>query len=227
MSDVPSLEEIIEDGVEAALGRVETAQIGTVTAFNAQNHTVSVQPVHMKKYEREDGGFSWVKQPIIPNVPIWFFGSSEARVVFPIEPGSTVLLVHLSESKTAWQFSQQGVTMISDDQRKHSLTDCVAIPGGLTVSTAAKQFSRGSSKIIGDTLTIHTPGKIRLGGGLVVSPVAMKTDLQMINAALATASAALNTLGVSGAPGKIAVDAIITALNALNFPVCSSVTETE
>jgi hypothetical protein len=221
----PNLEEIIEAGVDAALGRTETSQIGLVTSFDKDKHTVNVQPVAMKRIESEDGEFEYQKQPVIPNVPVWFFGSSDARVTFPLTKGSTVLLVHLSHSRTAWQFSS-GAKPVEADERRHALTDCVAIPGGLTAS----MVSRASARVDNNGVIIHTPGKIYLGGGAVTSPVALKTDLETIKPAiLAGLDAQIAALAV-GLPATLVPHTAAVNLRAdisANWPVCSAVTESE
>ncbi len=206
----PTLEEIIETGIESALGAVETAQLGLVTSFDKEHHSVSVQPLFKKSYRREDGEIVSVTQPVIPNVPLWFNGAGGARMTFPVPKGSTVLLVHLSAAKAAWQFSGGTAPVDPGDTRRHTLTDCVAIPGGLTASVAARNFATGSSRIEDDAVILHTPGKIYLGGGLLTEPVIKATSffaaLDVLLQAIATA------VGVSGTPATcITAGAAITA----------------
>lgn len=230
---VPALEDIIDAAIETALGRVETAQPGIVTSFDKRHHTVDVQPLFMKSHVREDGETVTTRQPIIPSVPIWFMGAGDSRFTFPVPKGSTVLLVHLSGPKAAWQFSGGSAPVETDDPRRHQLTDAVAIPGGLTSKVASRNFATGSSRIADDGLIIHTPGKIYLGGGSTKpimrdidvqnAIISVLTDLDVVNAILAyPAAAAINA---------VAAKADLTFILNTHFnaePVTgSSVTESE
>ncbi len=163
--------------IETALGRVETSQPGIVTAYHSDNHTVDVQPVFIRSYERGEGNeIVDVKPPIIPNVPIWFLGAGDTRITFPVPKGSTVLLVHITGSKAAWQYSNGTSPVKTSDVERNTLTNAVAIPGGLTSKVAAKNSS-GNARTADDGVVIHTPDKIYLGGGST-KPVARNTDVQ-------------------------------------------------
>ena len=214
----PALEDIIDAGIETALGTVETSQIGIVTAYNRAEHTVDVQPAMMRNVENEADEIQRIKQPIIRGVPVWYLGSGDARVTFPIAKGSNVLLVHLSHPRAPWQFSSGSGVVESDDNRRHALTDCVAIPGGLTAKMIS-QKAGGSSRVDANGIVFHTPGKIYLGGG-TTSPVARKTDLDSIKAAfyspaIMNAQTAYAAAVVTGIPATIAaaLTALMTAVN--------------
>ncbi len=232
VGSVPSIEEIMDAAIDTALGGVETAQIGIVTAFDAQHHTVHVQPVTMREYEKEDGQIAKVKQPVIPNVPIWYFGATDSRVTFPVVKGSTVLLVHLSHAKATWQYSKGNTPVDPGDTRRHTLTDCVAIPGGLTSVIASKNYATGSSRVDANAVIVHTPGKIYLGGGLSTEPVLKATSflaaLDTLIQAIATAVGGINTLGAGTAAGAAITTAFTTfSAGVLRDLYKSEVTETE
>ena len=106
MGTTPSLEEIVEAGVQSALGNLYTAQPALVISFDSAHHTCVVQPLVKKHYEGENGTTISVPQPLISNVPVVFPGATDYRITFPIKKGATVLLVHTSVPLDGWQFSR-------------------------------------------------------------------------------------------------------------------------
>ena len=217
MSSAPTLEEVIELSIESVLENLHTSQPGIVTAFDKATHTVHVQPINKKYHQRETGEWVATTQPIVTKVPVVYNGSGANRITFPIAKGSIVLLVHLHASRDAWQFGQGNEAVETRDLRRHALTDAVAIPCLLTT----RGTNVTAARVDDDGVTIHTSGKIRLGGGSTL-PVTRTDDVEdvirgvlqdpailtAINAGGIGMSAALNAYFiVSPVPGSDVVEA--------------------
>lgn len=216
--DTPLLEDIVLAGVELGLEDLHTAQVGIVKSFNELNHTVEVQPMVKRAHTNEAGEQVEENQPVIPNVPVLYQGSGGHRTVFPVEKGSLVLLVHLAQSKDSWHFSRGASTVPPGDTRRHALTDCVAIPGLLTISGTISL----TSLIKSGATVIYAP-KLYLGGGLLTSPIIRKQDFQVLAGLLTTAAAAMTG---SNPLGAAAVTAVASAINAMLLLLTTTVEAT-
>ena len=100
------------------------------------------------------------------------------------------------------------------EMRKHSITDCFAIPGILTSVAAGGKSNGGSGKVEDDAVTIHTAGKIFLGSGITSPVVTTVDDVANIKAVLSnpTVVAAQGAL-IAALLSGVGVPAAQTALN--------------
>ena len=91
---------------------------GTVESFDPETQTVSVQPA-LKR-----GLFSL---PVIRDVPVFFPGSKDQAVTWPVSAGDECLLIFADSDIDRWFDS--GETEDPSSARQHSLPDAFAFVG--------------------------------------------------------------------------------------------------
>ena len=165
---------IIKGWMDSRVSNIHTAMPGRVVSYDPSTNRASVQP--NGDYKSEDGRN--IQYPIIHNVPIQFpMGQGgTAGITFPINAGDGCLLVFSETQNDDFLGGNKGD---SEDSRRHSLNDAIAIPGvyaGAAPSNVAHpgdvcvfkggtmlRISDGSVEIIGATLTVS--GDV-IGGGI-------------------------------------------------------------
>ena len=165
---------IIKGWMDSRVSNIHTAMPRRVVSYDPSTNRASVQP--NGNYKAEDGRN--IRYPIIHNVPIQFpMGQGgTAGITFPINAGDGCLLVFSETQNDDFLGGNKGD---SEDSRRHSLNDAIAIPGvyaGAAPSNIAHpgdvcvfkggtmlRISDGSVEITGATLTVS--GDV-IGGGI-------------------------------------------------------------
>ena len=165
---------IIKGWMDSRVSKIHTAMPGRVVSYDPSTNRASVQP--NGDYKSEDGRN--IQYPIIHNVPIQFpMGQGgTAGITFPINAGDGCLLVFSETQNDDFLGGNKGD---SEDSRRHSLNDAIAIPGvyaGAAPSNVSHpgdgcvfkggtmlRISDGSVEITGATLTVS--GDV-IGGGI-------------------------------------------------------------
>ena len=165
---------IIKGWMDSRVSKIHTAMPGRVVSYDPSTNRASVQP--NGDYKSEDGRN--IQYPIIHNVPIQFpMGQGgTAGITFPINAGDGCLLVFSETQNDDFLGGNKGD---SEDSRRHSLNDAIAIPGvyaGAAPSNVSHpgdvcvfiggtmlRISEGSVEITGATLTVS--GDV-IGGGI-------------------------------------------------------------
>ena len=165
---------IIKGWMDSRVSKIHTAMPGRVVSYDPSTNRASVQP--NGDYKSEDGRN--IQYPIIHNVPIQFpMGQGgTAGITFPINAGDGCLLVFSETQNDDFLGGNKGD---SEDSRRHSLNDAIAIPGvyaGAAPSNVSHpgdvcvfiggtmlRISEGSVEITGAPLTVS--GDV-IGGGI-------------------------------------------------------------
>ncbi len=100
----------------------------TVMRYNATKQAVDAQPTIEQERQGEDGVTITELLPPVLNAPVLFLGSGAYRDTFPIAVGSVVILLFTSVSLERWL--TLGGRVEPRDQRRHTLSDAVALPAG-------------------------------------------------------------------------------------------------
>lgn len=98
-----------------------------VERYDPGTQTIDAQPLVQDSYTDENGERVTENLPVVTSVPVIFPGGGGFRLVFPLQQGDTVLLVFNDRALDAWQSG--GNLATPADDRRHELTDAVAIPG--------------------------------------------------------------------------------------------------
>lgn len=202
----PNLEEIVEAGVNAGLETVYTSQPAIVVSFDKATHTVSAQPINQQYHRNEDGDFDKVTPTIIPHIPVYYLGSGNNRITFPVQKGSIVLLVHTTHTNEGWHHSTGTGVVDPQDMRRHDYTDAVAIAGLLTISGAKAP----SAKVVDNAMVIHVDEKLLLGGDTSTKPIIRTTDLQSVIRGVLSDSAVVAAINLGSGVGA-AIDTYFLA----------------
>jgi hypothetical protein len=196
-NNTPTLASTIRGAIDARLVDVHTAMPARVETYDAATQKVSVQPLIRRGYVDERGDRATERLPVITEVPVVFPGAGGFRVTFPVQPGDTVLLVFSEASLDRWLV--RGGEVDPDDDRRHALTDAIAIPG-------LRAFGQALASAPADVMTAGRDGgpviefdtsEIRVGGS---QALATKADID----ALASVFSSHTHLHVPG-PGTVTV----------------------
>lgn len=108
---------------ESLLSDVNVAIPAIVVKYNHTKQLANVKPLVRTKYKDD----KIIQPPVITDVPVIWPRAGGAYLVLPMDVGDTVLLIFTDKNISTWLNS--GGTVDAPDDRKHSLSDCVAIPG--------------------------------------------------------------------------------------------------
>lgn len=199
----PTLAQLLASAMNWRLEDVHTCQWGYVTSYDATSQKAGVQLIRRRPFTNEGGDRQTERPAPLVGVPVIFPGSGPYSITWPLASGDFVLVV-FAEHSTSEILAGGQQDVDPDDDRMHSLSDPVAIPG-----------LRAGSAIAGpppdDALCITVPiGKtIRLGSkdastkagandDLRILVQLLKTFLGIPDAAFAAlAFAAAGTLGIT------------------------------
>ena len=89
--------------------------------------TVSVQPTIMGLLAKPEGGADLVPLPILPDVPVLFFGGGGMTITTPIKPGDECLVIFADRCIDGWWWL--GGVQPPSEARNHDLSDGFALVG--------------------------------------------------------------------------------------------------
>lgn len=168
MPATPTLSEVLELAVRAELAEVYTAIPGRVERYDAATQVADVRPQIKIVLEDEGGGKTTEALPLLQNVPVLFQSAGPYSITFPVEVGSTGLLVFAMHSIGEWR--KRGALSDPGDRRLHSVTGATFYPG---LRATPSPIVDGND----DALTIAGP-KIRLGSVGATNPAVLFDELK-------------------------------------------------
>lgn len=127
MSAANEMERLLRRAIRAEIGKVRTSLIGVVESFDAASSTVFARPVNLRRRVDEEGVVEYVREPVIPDVPVVYLGSAKTADAHAIEPGDFVLLCCTERSTDEWQ-ATKGTRIQPAVDRRYDLSDAFAIP---------------------------------------------------------------------------------------------------
>jgi len=122
MSDELSV--LLKEAFEYNMTNVHTAFPGAIEKYDAKTRRADIQPYLKRKLP--DGKF--MNFPVVPDVPVLFFGTKKFSIHAPLEKGDEVLMIVCERSTDNWR-DEGGTGIEDDDPRRFNLMDCFAIPG--------------------------------------------------------------------------------------------------
>ena len=189
----PTLGETLNRGAARQISRIRVALPARVETYDAATQQVSVQPLIQDGYTDEAGERQADRLPVIPHVPVVFPGAGGFRVTFPIAVGDTVLLVFSSSSLDQWL--ALGGEVDPKDDRRHDLSDAIAIPGLRDFAHALTSAPTSTMSIGKDGgPTIEIGADIQAGGS---SALAVASDLSTLKSAISGAAVAAGDGGAT------------------------------
>jgi hypothetical protein len=122
MSD--ELSKLLRETFEYSMTDIHTALPGVVVKYDAKTRRADIQP----SLKRKMPGEKFMDFPIIPEVPVMFFGTKKYTVHIPLEKDDEVLLIVSERGTDTWK-NTGGKGIEETDPRRFDLQDCFAIPG--------------------------------------------------------------------------------------------------
>jgi Phage protein Gp138 N-terminal domain len=167
----PALETVLGALADAVRESLFVAMPGTIVSYDSGTRSASVQPSLQRSHINETDTKVPQVLPVLNDVPVMMIGTAALRIKFPLAKGDPVLLVFCGQSLDVWK-RRSGVNSDADD-RRHDLTDAIAIPGLVPFGDASE-----SSPLIE-----FTGSEIHVGGS-----GSLVTQLQFLNHTHATAA---------------------------------------
>lgn len=179
MSAANEMERLLRRAIRAEIGKVRTSLIGVVESFDAASSTVFARPVNLRRRVDEEGVVEYVREPVIPDVPVVYPGSDLFDITWDLAPGCFVLLCCTERSTDEWQ-ATRGERIQPAVDRRYDLSDAFAIP--LNLSTQRRFRSapgNGDVRIqrADTTITLKANGDVEVTGGGAARAVAIAEDV--------------------------------------------------
>lgn len=173
------MEEAVRLALASARAQSWTSLPATVTKFNAQACTVSVQPaIGGVRYDAA-GMPQAINLPVIEDVPVIFQGGGGMHLTFPIASGDEVLLVFSCRPIDSWW--QSGGEQRPASARMQDLSDAFAVPGVMSKRRVITAISEtdvelrsddGLSKVAispAGLVTIDAPAGLVINGNVQIN----------------------------------------------------------
>lgn len=145
---------VLARAMEARLAELNVAIPARVESYDADRYEISAQPLIHDAFVDESGARVADRPAIIHGVPVMMLGSGGTRVKFPIAVGDTVLLIFAHRSLDRWLV--RGGEVDPEDDRRHSRSDAVALPG-------LQSFADASDADV--MIEFTADGKVQIGAG--------------------------------------------------------------
>lgn len=127
----PTLADVLRAALDSRLSDLHVALPARVERYDSARQAVSVKPLirtAVPDAQLEDDEQRAVESlPVINGVPVVFPGAGPYSITFPIAKGDTGLLIFSEASLDKWKSDGREVDPLDD--RRHSLSDAVFIPG--------------------------------------------------------------------------------------------------
>lgn len=212
----PDLGDLFEAAHNGLLLNIHTHLPAVIETYDPTTQSCSVQiELRQAKFE-EDGTRTPMRIPVINSVPVKFEGGGGFRTTFPLQRGDKVWLEFCEGSLDLWK--HRGGDVDPADDRRMDLSDAIAVTGLRDLAHPWKNCPPDRMSIgadAGPTIDITT-SQVLAGGSDATQAAVGDSALADFISALTAASSALAAGGVATAQAKAAVDAIKTALAALN-----------
>ena len=115
---------------------------GFVVSFDPETQTAAVQPA-LKRTRGTGKGTEQVELPVIRDVPVFFPGSRDSAITWPVSEGDECLLIFADTDIDSWFDSGDAEEPVS--ARQHSLPDAFAFIGFRSRPNALETFPESAS----------------------------------------------------------------------------------
>lgn len=162
--DELELEDVFEQFRDGLQNELHTALPAKVLSYDASTQTCSVRPMVRRAMPTVSGGRVQETLPDVHCVPVCWMRAGFFFIHMPLAAGDFVLLVCAERDFAQWR--QTGDVGDSTDDRNHTLSHAMAIPG---VYPRTRQLSGmpGDAMVMGkqgaSTIAIKTSGEIDVG----------------------------------------------------------------
>lgn len=186
----PRLQEVVQRGIDKRARQIFNWLPGKVTKYDASKGQVDVQPLIQEPYLDESDARQVESLPVIPAIPVLYYGSAAMCITVPISDGTLELnsqtvpatigvILFCGRSLDKW-LSGQGQEVDPQIDHEHADHDAVFVPGlnpfGSPLSVCPTDAMTVGSQTDKNARLVLKPGSgIQLGDG-ATAEVARKGD---------------------------------------------------
>ncbi|GLG01592.1 hypothetical protein Alches_16320 [Alicyclobacillus hesperidum subsp. aegles] len=156
-------EEFYRTLMDTVAANIRVAMPGIIQAFDPVEQVVSVQPAIRERIRNPDLSYSWVKLPLLLDVPIVFPRAGGFSLTMPVQQGDECLIVFGDMCMDGWWSS--GGVQNQPDKRRHDLSDGYAILGVWSQPRVISNYATDAAQLRtddGQTYISLKPGEIDL-----------------------------------------------------------------
>lgn len=124
---------------------LRVAMPGIITAFDATEQTVTVQPAIRERITTQDGMQQWVPLPLLLDVPVCLPRGGGFVMTVPIQAGDECMVIFMDMCYDAW-WSNGGIQN-QIERRRHDLSDAICIPGIWSQPKRISNYSTSSMQL--------------------------------------------------------------------------------
>ena len=118
---------LIEKVINNASFNIHVCLPAVVQSYDPIKQTIEAQPTVRERVIQENGEITYLKYPLLINVPVAFPQASGYSITFPVKKGDECLIVFSDVSIDNWWL--KGNIQNPVEQRRHDLSDGIAILG--------------------------------------------------------------------------------------------------
>jgi hypothetical protein len=166
---IPTLTGGVDGRIRRLLAEVRVSMPGIVQRYDSARQRADVQPAIREGVVGEDGERLVETIGVVTEVPVCFLGTGEFSLTWPVKAGDEVLLIWSAASLDLWL--ARGGVVDPEDDRRHQVSDAVAIPG--LRHAALPGSAVGSGMVL-------AAAQIQLGSSSALDPVIRKSDLDAL-----------------------------------------------
>lgn len=138
--------DLINKIVNNAAFNIHVCLPAVVQKYDSSTQTVEAQPTIRERVIQEDGSITYVKYPLLINVPVVFPQASGYSITFPVNKGDECLIVFSDLSIDNWWKS--GNIQNPVEQRRHDLSDGMAIMGLINQNKLKAKSNKPASNVL-------------------------------------------------------------------------------
>lgn len=177
-----SLTELIDYCFSSFSNALNCIKIGEIVSFDKTKQTANIRILHKQKDDYYYINSKLIEYPLLQEVPCVIMGGGTSYVSHPISPGDQCVLLFSDYMIDYWQ--NTGEARQSDIDRRHDISDAIAIVGLKALPKAIQaysdfldlHYSDNSSIIVGDKITLNNAlveasGSMNVTGTLTAASV--------------------------------------------------------
>lgn len=177
-----SLTELIDYCFSSFSNALNCIKIGEIVSFDKTKQTANVKILHKQKDDYYHINSKLIEYPLLQEVPCVIMGGGTSYISHPISAGDQCVLLFSDYMIDYWQ--NTGEARQSDIDRRHDISDAIAIVGLKALPKAIQSYSDfldlhysdNSSIIVGDKITLNnalveSSGSMNVTGTLTAASV--------------------------------------------------------
>lgn len=183
----PTLKDVFDTVSMNIFDRLNCHTIGIIDSFDESNQTAEIQVVFKKTFENKEH-----EPPLLVDCPVIVLGGSAGGLRLPITKGDHCLVLFNDVNIDNWY--EGAVNMIPESNRKHDLSDGIALVGIRNLQNAISGYDNEASLLHYGTTQIRLKDKIKLGNSTSDIKILFDNLIDAVKAIVTIGSPASHTL---------------------------------